>query len=104
MRMTSIGAQRNKKTVLHFTDNDYATTPTVAPGDTPNLRVWVHGRRRYKLTMTPCDVVKFLMHLPPETIAGAVAAIADDVNIAAKLPEVLKQLAAGALTPASVSS
>jgi hypothetical protein len=104
MRLTSIGAQRNKGTKVHFTESDYASEPTVIPGESPTLRVWVDGHRRYKLFLTPADVIKFLLYLPPEAIAGAVAEAGEDVDLATQLPEVLKQLATGALTPTTAPS
>ena len=104
MRMMSVGAQRKKKWEVHFTENDFVTKPTVTAGDVPNLRVWIHGRRRFVLTLTPTDVVKFLLNLPPESIAGALTEVGHNVDLATQLPEVLKQLVAGALARAEEPS
>lgn len=100
MELTSIGARQDKGTRTHFTESDTTRTPTVVRGNPPCVRVWVHGDRRYRLTLTPCDIIRFLLHLPPSALAAAVAEVGDEVDMAEQLPEVLKQLTAGAMTPA----
>lgn len=52
----------------------------------------------YKVEITPDEVLKYLLTLPPSTLAEALHRIADDFNLAKSIPELLQHLAAGAIT------
>ena len=104
MELTSIGPQRNKGTETHFKHGDYVGKAKVDRSEPLSLRMWIQGNRRYKLAVLPVEVLQLLLALPPDAVCDAVAMMDEDVDVAARLPEVLKQLAAGALARVASAS
>ena len=96
MRIRSYGAQCAKRGAATWivSDEDMTLRPVVAKNGT-NVRMWVMGKRRVEITMSPSEVITWLLALPPACIEGAVSKVETELH--RSIPEVLKQLAAGAI-------
>ena len=94
MQMTSTGKERRHpgKEIVHFTHTDKTGSFSSAGGDSPSTRRWMEGDRKYRIILTPDDVIKCLFDLPLDSIADAVSA-----NFSDRLPDVVKQLVKGAM-------
>ena len=97
MRMTSKGSQRDKGTKTHFSDTGYVSSRGVVQDGSPCIRIMAFGDRRYTLILTPEEVINCLLALPTGSIADAVSAAGMEGDLSKRLPEVLKQLVAGAI-------
>ncbi len=103
MRLTSKGLLRTRKIRRHFTDTNVPFPPKVNDDETHPIRITVESDRRYHLYLSADDIITCLLTLPPSCIANAVLNAGDNIDLAEKLPEVLKQLAWGAI-PAKAAS
>jgi hypothetical protein len=107
MWLASKGSQRDKGRTIHFTDVDY----TVIGSDATCVRVKIGGKRRYELTLTAEEVIECLLALPSGKIADAVSGVGSagrtgrrGRGLLSNIPEVLKQLADGAMASSSARS
>ena len=106
MKFVRSGMYRNcgTKLLLRETDSVEVTFSSEHPV-APHQRVVIRGTAPraegssyyYRLELTPADVLKCLLTLPPQTMADAVKQVADRFDVAKVIPEILQHLAVGAI-------
>jgi hypothetical protein len=99
MRLVERASKRYRGPRVLFEDDlaSHKSEVEVEGGDTPTVCVKMCSERRYRLDITPEEVLTFLFTLPPNSIANAVVAVGQNVDLSMLLPETLKQLATGAI-------
>jgi hypothetical protein len=61
------------------------------------VKTFIIGKRRYILRMTPEEIVRMVLALPPEELSKAVETVARSSERTDEFPEMIKQISVGTI-------
>ena len=97
MRMTSKGSRRDRGEKPHIEEHDPIHVGTYQGVDALGVRVKIVGKREYELILTTEEIITCLLKAPRGSIAKAIKANAETIEIPKQLPDLIKQMLAGAI-------
>jgi len=104
MQLTRHGIYKNHGERFLFRENDRNRIQYAQRSSGPRIVVAVTAARsdessyQYELQLTPEEIIRCLLTLPPAAIPEAVRKLAMQFTLGATVPEIVKQLAAGAIS------